>query len=179
MVASQGDGGVPWRTRVGREPGGPRQPVQGEAARGTPTTEPALMRWRTRCRQSGETALQGGKGKPVMGSQGVILIVDDSPADRRYLERVLAWQQDQTVSARDGGEALELLQHRTVNLVLTDVKMPRLDGYELFESTRADDALTGVPFLFVTAYRHDSDVVAYGARIGADAGVRRGQILMS
>ena len=102
-----------------------------------------------------------------MGSQGVILIVDDSHTDRRYLERVLTWAGYDTVIAVDGQEALEVLQQDAVDMVVADIKMPRLDGYELFEATRGDAVLARVPFLFVTAYRDGSEVRSYGARIGA------------
>ena len=96
-----------------------------------------------------------------------ILVVDDDQSERGYYRRVLGWAGYEVVTAADGLEALNLLHHRDFDLIVADIKMPHLDGYELYRLAREDVRLAQIPFLFVTAYAPGSDVRAYGERIGA------------
>ena len=68
-----------------------------------------------------------------------ILIVDDEEADRRYLEAILGRAGHQIVLATDGEEALELFAQRRADIVVTDLQMPRVHGFELITSLREAD----------------------------------------
>lgn len=81
----------------------------------------------------------------------VILVVDDEGANRRLLEAILAPQGYQIVEARDGEEALRILERQPVDLVLLDVLMPHLDGYETCRRIRSEMSKLTLPILFVTA----------------------------
>jgi len=102
-----------------------------------------------------------------MGDQAVILVVDDHRNEREYYRKVLVWAGYTVVTAGDGTEALSVLKQRHIDLILADIRMPRLDGYELYLAVRTDVHLAMIPFLFVSAYARDSDVRAYGERLGA------------
>jgi CheY-like chemotaxis protein len=102
-----------------------------------------------------------------VSDQVVVLVVDDDQSERSYYHRVLAWAGFKVFTAADGLEALDLLRFGEFDLVVADIKMPYLDGYELYRMVRQEGRLSAVPFLFVTAYEPGSDVRAYGERMGA------------
>ncbi|MGH7497938.1 MAG: response regulator [Gemmatimonadales bacterium] len=87
---------------------------------------------------------------------GKILVVDDEPAIRRMLSRLLSEAGYQVCEAGDGSEALEIaLRDETgLDLVITDVKMPVMDGRELGRLLRA--TLPELPVLYVSAYAADA-----------------------
>lgn len=98
-----------------------------------------------------------------------ILVVDDDVEMLRLLEWVLSDNGYQPFKARDGTEALELLETRQIDLILSDVAMPGLNGYQLCQlvktSPQSDWAL--IPFIFISARTLDSDI-RYGKSLGAD-----------
>jgi DNA-binding response OmpR family regulator len=69
--------------------------------------------------------------------------------------------------AADGVEALDLLSQQPVDLILADVAMPRMNGYQLYEQLRRDPRLMLIPFIFISARGMDSDV-RYGKALGVD-----------
>ncbi len=79
-----------------------------------------------------------------------VLIVDDHPEIRYYIRQILE-DQYTVVEAAHGLEALELLNHRTVDLILTDLMMPWMDGFELIEAINQDQLLKTIPLLVVSA----------------------------
>lgn len=79
-----------------------------------------------------------------------ILTVDDSPTIRRLLAGTLGGFGYQVEQAEDGVAALEKLQERKPDLVITDINMPRLDGFGLISAIRAEDRLAGMPILVLT-----------------------------
>ena len=82
-----------------------------------------------------------------------ILIVDDSPVMRRFIRRtiVLSGLEDaQFVEAADGLEALTLLREQWVDVVLTDINMPAMDGEELVRRLDSDAVLKSVPVVVVS-----------------------------
>jgi len=81
-----------------------------------------------------------------------ILVVDDEPDIRKYLLLRLQKRGFSTVSAKDGMEALELLRQDPPHLVLLDIKMPRLSGYDVLREMRKDEKLMHIPVIFVTAH---------------------------
>ena len=80
-----------------------------------------------------------------------ILIVEDDRNTRRLMEAVLSQNGYEPVPACDGVEALEILDKKHVDLILLDIMMPRMDGYEFTEIIRGNPALGDIPILMVTA----------------------------
>jgi len=81
------------------------------------------------------------------------MIVDDSAAIRKILRRVLDQTDlviDKVHEAGDGLEALELLKTHTVQLILSDINMPNMDGIELLQRLKANEELRSVPVVMVT-----------------------------
>jgi CheY-like chemotaxis protein len=95
-----------------------------------------------------------------------ILVVDDVPANVRLLEAVLAAQGYEVIAAGDGGEALEAVAAEQPDLVLLDVLMPVLDGYEVCRRLRADPATAVLPVVMVTSSEGQEKTRAIAA--GAD-----------
>jgi DNA-binding response OmpR family regulator len=102
-----------------------------------------------------------------MDPQATILVVDDQPEILDNLELLLEAEGFQVLTARDGIEALALLQSQPVDLILADIAMPRMNGYQLHERVRENPQWVAVPFLFLTARALDSDI-RYGRELGVD-----------
>jgi signal transduction histidine kinase/CheY-like chemotaxis protein len=96
-----------------------------------------------------------------------VLAVDDEAAVRDYLQDVLAPRYAVT-GAEDGEEALQAARADTPDLVISDVRMPRLDGYELCQALRADETLRTVPIILLTVQK-SAESRMEGLRQGADA----------
>jgi signal transduction histidine kinase len=79
-----------------------------------------------------------------------ILIVDDNPQNRRLLEVLLQAEGYITESAANGQEALKIIAGRSHDLVLLDIKMPGIDGYEVARSLKGDSATVDIPIIMVT-----------------------------
>jgi CheY-like chemotaxis protein len=80
-----------------------------------------------------------------------VLVVDDLPANRDLVQTVLGYYGHETLAADDGAQALALLTRQHPDLVLTDVAMPGMDGYQLARAIRSDPDCWGIPILFYTA----------------------------
>ncbi len=80
-----------------------------------------------------------------------ILIVDDSITVRRVLSRLLQRHGIQTVTAKDGVEAMALIQHQRPDLLLVDVEMPRMDGFELVAWLRSSSQWKDIPVMMITS----------------------------
>jgi adenylate cyclase len=100
-----------------------------------------------------------------------ILAVDDEPLNLRLLEAVLAPLGHTVVHATSGSECLAVLARRPVDLVVLDVVMPGLDGYEVCRRIRADERTAFLPVVMVTASDAQQRVVAL--ETGADDFVRK------
>ncbi len=94
----------------------------------------------------------------------LILVADDSPANLEALNAVLGTDYD-LVFATSGQEALELARDQTPDLILLDVVMPGMDGYEACRRLTSDEKTARTPVIFVTAMDHEEDEAA-----GLDAG---------
>lgn len=81
-----------------------------------------------------------------------ILVVENEISNRLLVERVLSTRGYRCLSASNGREALDILDQETVDLILTDLSMPVLDGYQTMQIIRARPALARVPIVAVTAY---------------------------
>ena len=85
-------------------------------------------------------------------SQPTILVVENEVSNRILIERVLSTRGYFCLTASNGREALEILDRERVDLILTDLSMPVLDGYRTTQLIRARPALANVPIVAVTAY---------------------------
>lgn len=101
-----------------------------------------------------------------MNQQPKILIVDDTPQNIRLLEAVLEPRGYVLVTATSGGEALEKLASEQLDLILLDIVMPGIDGYEVCRRVRADPATRLLPIVMITASGEQEKIKAIEA--GAD-----------
>jgi DNA-binding response OmpR family regulator len=96
-----------------------------------------------------------------------ILVVDDEPNLRSSIRHTLEMVGYLVLTASDGEQALALLQSHPVDLILADIAMPGMNGYQLYERVRENPQWMAVPFIFLTARAMDSDI-RYGKELGAD-----------
>ena len=99
-------------------------------------------------------------------SRPVALIVDDSLSVRRVVGRTLERNGWQALLARDGQEALDILEAGKVDVMITDIEMPRMDGYELMSAINAHATLSPVPVVVLTSrsgQKHRERAVDLGA----------------
>ncbi len=102
-----------------------------------------------------------------MNSPARILIVDDNDSNRDILATRLETHGYETLQAADGEEALLLVRQALPDVILLDVMMPKLDGFEVCRRLKSDPALPFIPVILVTAKAETKDVVA-GLDAGAD-----------
>jgi class 3 adenylate cyclase len=93
------------------------------------------------------------------GGRGAILVVDDNDGNRDMLTRRLAREGHRVSGVSRGREALALLRTEPFDLVLLDVMMPEMDGYEVLQHLRSDPALRGIPVLMISALDDIASVV--------------------
>jgi CheY-like chemotaxis protein len=89
-------------------------------------------------------------------SRATVLVVDDSPAIRKLLSRSLADFGFVVVEAANGSEAVQLARQCRPAVVLLDLCLPGMDGWDVVSCLRSDPALDEVPIVVVTAYYGDS-----------------------
>ena len=83
------------------------------------------------------------------------LVVDDSITVRRVTQRLLERNGMRVMTAKDGVDALALLQEHVPDVMLLDIEMPRMDGYEVAANVRADPRLADVPIIMITSRMGD------------------------
>src|SRR5579883_2261022 len=86
-----------------------------------------------------------------------VLIVDDNAINRRLLSTLLGSQGHEIFEAVDGREGLEVAERTQPHLVIADVLMPVMDGYELVQRLRATSGLQHIPVIFYTAHYHERE----------------------
>ena len=97
----------------------------------------------------------------------LILLVEDDPHVRAVTAETLALAGYRVLEAQDGIEALDILARETPDLIVSDVRMPRCDGFELLQRVRRNPTLAVVPFLVVSAKSETADR-RMGMSLGAD-----------
>lgn len=109
-----------------------------------------------------EKSTHGGRG---MKSEISILIVDDESTLRNLLEKILAREGYHTYSVGDGQAALDYLKSNKVDIAISDMKMPKMDGFELLKNIKQHHP--GVGVIIMTAYG-DTYTVKDALLLGAD-----------
>jgi len=111
-------------------------------------------------------------GKPTLGSsvqkRKHLLIAEDSITARTLLKTILESAGYQVTASVDGLDALTRLKASSFDLVVSDVDMPKMNGFELTARVRADEKLKGLPVVLVTALGSQKDR-EYGIEVGANA----------
>ena len=96
-----------------------------------------------------------------------VLVVDDDPVILKLLEVNFEMEGFEVVRAADGFEGLERARAVLPDIVVLDVMMPRMTGYEVAKALREDDGTAHIPIIFVTARAQSSDVER-GMELGVD-----------
>jgi adenylate cyclase len=113
-----------------------------------------------------EAATAAAAPVPVAG-RGTILVVDDNEGNREILSRRLMRDGYKAISAEDGRRALDLVRGQAIDLVLLDVMMPEMDGYEVLKRLRSDETLRHIPVLMISAL-DEMDSVIRCIELGAE-----------
>ena len=84
-------------------------------------------------------------------TQHIVMVVDDSLTVRRVTQRLLSREGYQVVLAKDGVDALQQLQAITPDVMLVDIEMPRMDGFDLTRNVRGDERTRSIPIIMITS----------------------------
>jgi two-component system chemotaxis response regulator CheY len=98
----------------------------------------------------------------------VILIADDSPTIRKFVSFSLKAQGFDVIVACDGMEAVEMLPTRDVDLIITDLNMPNMDGFELIKAVRENDNNKDIPIIILSSLK-GSEEIERGLGVGANS----------
>ena len=85
----------------------------------------------------------------------LVMVVDDSLTVRKITSRMLARENYEVITAKDGVDALQQLQDVKPDCILLDVEMPRMDGFEFARNVRADEATRSIPIIMITSRTAD------------------------
>ena len=102
-----------------------------------------------------------------MSKMNTILIVDDDPMNVNLLEAMLSQENYRIVTASNGEEAIETTLASSPDLILLDIMMPGLDGYQVTQKLKDDPITNHIPIVLVTAL-HDTEDKVRGLQVGAD-----------
>ncbi len=106
-------------------------------------------------------------GDPLALQDASILVVEDSPTQALRLQHVLERHDYEVFTAKNGREALDSLRTRVPTLIITDINMPEMDGYELCRRVKDDPQLRIVPIILLTSLSDPKDILK-GLECGAD-----------
>ena len=95
-----------------------------------------------------------------------ILVVDDRPINRQFLVALLGYMGHQLFEAGDGVEALAAARRELPALIILDLYMPGMDGYEFLQIMRDDPRLGSIPVIFYTAAYNEREARALGRGLG-------------
>jgi CheY-like chemotaxis protein len=93
---------------------------------------------------------------PDLDAPARILVVDDGADNRAVLEVILAWEGFVVLTAASGDEAIAAVALQPPDLILLDVMMPGMDGYEVLDKLKGDLATKNIPVIMVTALKDPS-----------------------
>jgi len=89
--------------------------------------------------------------RPTRDERIFVMVVDDSITVRRVTQRLLERNGMRVLTAKDGVDAMALLQEHTPDVILLDIEMPRMDGYEVASHVRNDPRLADIPLIMITS----------------------------
>ena len=98
---------------------------------------------------------------------GHVLVVDDDALNRRLVTATLAREGLRTTSANDGAEALKAIGEDPPDVILLDIEMPGMDGFEVLEHIKSDETLRHLPVIMISGL-DDTESVVRCLEIGAD-----------
>jgi chemosensory pili system protein ChpA (sensor histidine kinase/response regulator) len=122
---------------------------------------------RERIRAGGGADLAAALPTGATDARPLVLVVDDSLTVRRVTQRLLTREGYRVALAKDGIDALEKLAEERPAVMLSDIEMPRMDGFDLVRNVRADGRLAGLPVIVITsriAQKHRD----YARELGVD-----------
>ncbi|HEY7753742.1 MAG TPA: Hpt domain-containing protein [Steroidobacteraceae bacterium] len=137
----------------------------------------ALVRSEWRQRPPPEARLAGQHDRRVFA-----LVVDDSITVRRVTQRLLERNGMRVVTAKDGLEAVSVLQDEVPDVILLDIEMPRMDGYEVASHVRNDPRLKDVPIVMITSRvgeKHRARAIELGVNEYLGKPYQEGQLLQA
>lgn len=101
-----------------------------------------------------------------------IMVVDDSASVRRFVTYALRASGLDVVTASDGQQALEKMSQTSIDLLITDLNMPRLDGYSLVDTLRNEEQDDTLPIIILSSLS-DRDAIDRGLDLGANAYLKK------
>ncbi|WP_426072408.1 EAL domain-containing protein [Janthinobacterium sp. DSP2-3-3] len=113
-----------------------------------------------------ESFLPGAPSTPVKNDIATILIVDDHVLNREFLTALLGYGGHRLLEAANGADALEVLRTERPDLIISDILMPNMDGYEFVTRVHADPALADVPIIFYTATYREQEAILLAQACG-------------
>lgn len=96
-----------------------------------------------------------------------ILIVEDDPEFRELLTAILKRGDYEVITAKDGAEGYETALEKKPDLIMLDIEMPRMNGYQVCEAVRAEESIKHIPIILITIHSKVNDVVK-GLKLGAN-----------
>ena len=104
-----------------------------------------------------------------------ILVIDDSSTMRKIVSRSLrqaGLEFDEILEAADGQEALDLLENEKIDLILSDINMPNMDGIEFLRQKKELDAIKDIPVVMITT-EGGADIIGEAKSLGAAGSVKK------
>src|SRR5512138_379655 len=102
-----------------------------------------------------------------MNDTKLLMVVEDVPGIRELLELTLRFKSYDVMAAQNGQEALDMLQDRRPALIVTDILMPRMDGFSLIYHLRKDQRTRDIPVVFLSATYVSPEDKDFATTLGA------------
>lgn len=110
----------------------------------------------------------GAEPAAATRAHGTVMVVDDSLTVRKVTQRLLEREGYHVMLAKDGVDALEQMQDRLPELMLVDIEMPRMDGFDLTRNVRGDESTREIPIIMITSRSADKHR-NYALQLGVNA----------
>jgi CheY-like chemotaxis protein len=92
----------------------------------------------------------------------VVLVIDDEPTIRRLLSAVLEGCGSETVAVGDAETAMTVIEHTTPDAIITDIRLPGMDGVEFAQRIKHDSRLAHIPLAFISAWEEEPALARNG-----------------